>query len=69
MVGDWDGDGQDEIGLYLKRAFYVDYNANGFSITEQAILFVSFQTVVVDADSTHVVGSTADGSTASAGLT
>jgi hypothetical protein len=28
-VGDWDGDGTDDIGIFRNRNFLVDYNANG----------------------------------------
>ena len=29
LVGDWDGDGKDEIGIHRNREFYLDSNGNG----------------------------------------
>jgi hypothetical protein len=29
IVGDWNGDGMDEIGVFRNRNFLIDYNANG----------------------------------------
>ena len=29
VIGDWNADGNDKIGIYLNGAWYLDYNGNG----------------------------------------